>query len=178
MAWEKVTPEEAVTPKIKRGGGLTTPATICILCSLFALAFILLSFGLDNPYLILIGFFPAVVYEVIRTAGTYTKAASVIIFLLTILEALALKGVIKFNLATFLDQETAYIKGYWLPLGDITSVFPLVIIVLSILLFQRTAGRYTKWLSIIILISSAALIYQVNREALVEVIREYLRYQF
>jgi len=177
MAWKKVSPEEAVKPKTKKGGGLTTPTTICILCSLFALSFILLSFGLDNPYLILIGFFPAVVYEVIRTAGVYTKAASVIILLLTILEALALKGIIRFNLATFLDQEASYIKGYWLPLGEVTTVFPLITIVLAILLFQRTAGRYTKWLSIIILVSSVALVYQIDRVALTEIIREYLRYQ-
>ncbi|PJC21828.1 hypothetical protein CO059_03110 [candidate division WWE3 bacterium CG_4_9_14_0_2_um_filter_48_10] len=178
MAWEKVTPEEAVKLKTKRGGGFTTPTTICILCSLFALAFILFSFGFNNPYLILIGYFPAVVYEAIRTAGPYTKAASVGMVILTVLEALALKGIIKFNLATFLDQETAYVKGYWIPLGDVAFVFPLITIVLAILLFQRTAGRYTKWLSIIILVSSAALLLQVDKGALIEAIRTYLRYEF
>lgn len=177
MAWEKVTPKEAVKPKTRKGGGFTTPTNICIFCSLFALSFIFLSFGLNNPYLILIGYFPAVVYEAIRTAGPYTKFASVGMVFLTILEALALKGIIKFNLATFLDQETAYVKGYWLPLGSVTFVFPLLIIVLSILLFQRTAGRYTKWLSIIILISSVALLLQIDKGALIEAIRTYLRYQ-
>ena len=178
MAWKKIAPEEAVKPVTKKSGGFTTPTIICILCSLFALAFIFLSFGLKNPYLILVGFFPAVVYEVIRTAGIYTKAASVGVLLLTVLEALALKGFIRFNLAAFLEDETAYIKGYWLPLGEITSVFPLITIVLAILLFRRTAGRYTKWLSIIILVSSAALIYQIDQGALVEVIRDYLRSNF
>ena len=178
MAWKKVTPEQALKPKTKRGGGFNTPTNICILCTLFALSFILFSFGFNNPYLILIGFFPAVVYEAIRTAGPYTKFASVGILLLTILEALALKGIISFNLATFLDQETAYVKGYWLPLGDVVFVFPLLTIVLAILLFQRTAGRYTKWLSIIILVSSAALLLQVDKGALMEAIRTYLRYQF
>lgn len=178
MAWEEVSPEKALTPKTKRGGGFTTPATICILCSLFALAFILLSFGFNNPYLILIGYFPAVVYEAIRTAGPYTKLASVGMLLLIILEALALAGIINFNLATFLDQETAYVKGYWIPLGDVAFVFPLITVVLAILLFQRTAGRYTKWLSIIILVSSAALLLQVDKGALMEAIRTYLRYEF
>lgn len=177
MAWEKVTPEEAVKPVTRKSGGFNTPTTICIFCSVFALGFILLSFGLNNPYLILIGFFPAVVYEVIRTAGIYTKAASIIILLLTILEALALKGIIKFNLATFLNQETGYIKGYWVPLGELTTVFPLITVILSILLFQRTIGRYTKWLSIIILISSVALVWQIDKDVLMGIIREYLRYQ-
>lgn len=177
MAWEKTTPEEAVKPVVKKSGKLSTPSIICILCSVFALIFIFLSFYLENPYLILIGYFPAAVYEAIRTAGPYTKAASVGTMLLIILQALALKGIIKFNLATFLDQETAYIKGYWLPLGEITTVFPLITVVLAILLFQRTIGRYTKWLAIIILISSIALLWQVNKDALIEIVKEYLRYQ-
>jgi hypothetical protein len=178
MAWEKVTPEKALTPDTKKGGGFTTPTNVCIFCTLFALAFIFLSFGLNKPYLILIGYFPAVIYAAIRTAGPYTKLASVGIAILTVLEWLAIAGIIHFNLATFLDQETAYIKGYWIPLGDIAFVFPLIVIVLSILLFVRTAGRYTKWLSIIILVSSAALLLQVDKGALIEAIRTYLRYEF
>jgi hypothetical protein len=178
MAWEKVTPEKALTPKTRKGGGFNTPTNICIFCTIFALAFIFLSFGFNNPYLILIGYFPAVVYEVWRTEGTYTKISSVAILVLTVLEALALAGVINFNLAAFLDQEEAYFKGYWLPLGSIVFVFPLIVIVLSILLFSRTAGRYTKWLSIIILVSSAALLFQVDKGALVEAIKTYLRYEF
>jgi hypothetical protein len=112
-----------------------------------------------------------------RTAGPYTKAASAGMVLLIILEALAIKGVIQFNLADFLGKETAYIKGYWLPLGEIVTVFPLITIVLAILLFQRTIGKYTKWLSVIILVSSVALLWQINREALIEIIRTYLNYQ-
>jgi len=177
MAWEKVTPEKALKPKTKKGGGFNTPTNVCIFCAIFALSFIFLSFGFNNPYLILIGYFPAAVYEAWRTAGPYTKMASGGLVLLTILEALALAGIIRFNLATFLDQETAYVKGYWLPLGDVVVVFPLLTIVLAILLFQRTAGRYTKWLSIIILVSSAALLLQVDKGALMETIKTYLRYQ-
>lgn len=177
MAWKSVRPEEALKPQMRKGGGPNTPTIICTICSLIALVFIFFSFRLNNPYLILIGYFPAVVYEAIRTEGTYTKAASAGMALLIILEALALRGILKFNLATFLDQETAYLQGYWLPLGDITTVFPLVTIVLAILLFYRTAGRFTKWLSIVILLSSIALLYQIDRTALINIIREYLRYQ-
>jgi len=177
MGWEKTTPEQAVQPQVGKSGKWNTPTIICALCSIFALLFIVLSFYLNNPYLILIGCFPAAVYEAIRTAGPYTKAASVGMVLLIILEALAIRGIIKFNLATFLGQETAYIKGYWLPLGEIVTVFPLITIVLAILLFQRTIGRYTKWLSIIILVSSTVLLWQINKDALMDIIREYLRYQ-
>ncbi len=177
MAWEKVTPEGALVPKTRKGGGFTTPSNVCILCTIFAVSFILLSFGFNSPYLILVGYFPAVVYEAIRTEGTYTKLSSVGMLVLTILEALAIAGVIRFNLATFLDQEQAYFYGYWLPLGDIVFVFPLITIVLAILLFQQTAGRYTKWLSIIILVSSAALIWQIDKGYLVEAIRTYLQYR-
>lgn len=177
MAWEKTAPEKVIQPKIDRSGKWSTPTIICIFCSIFALLFVILSFYLKNPYLILIGYFPAAVYEAIRTAGPYTKAASVGMVLLIILEALALRGIIKFNLATFLGQETAYIKGYWLPLGEVVTVFPLITIILAILLFQRTIGRYTKWLAVIILVSSVALLWQINKEALIEIVKEYLRYQ-
>jgi hypothetical protein len=177
MAWEKVTAEEAIQPKAKKGGKFNTPTILCIIFSIFALLAIFLSFYLQNPYLILVGYFPAVVYEAMRTAGPYTKAASAGMVLLIILEALAIKGVIQFNLADFLGKETAYIKGYWLPLGEIITIFPLITIVLAILLFQRTIGRYTKWLSVIILVSSVALLWQINKEALIEIIRTYLNYQ-
>lgn len=178
MGWKKVTPEQALKPKTKKGGGFNTPTKVCIFCSIFALSFIFLSFGFNNPYLILIGYFPAAVYEAWRTAGPYTKLASGMLVALIVLEWLALAGVIRFNLATFLGQETAYVKGYYLPLGDVIFVFPLLTVVLAILLFQRTAGRYTKWLSIIILVSSVVLLLQVDKGALMEAIRTYLRYQF
>jgi hypothetical protein len=161
----------------KGGGKLNTPTILCAVFSVFALVAILLSFYFKSPYLILAGYFPAVVYEAVRTGGPYTKAASAGMMLLIILEALALKGIIKFNLAEFLDQETAYIKGYWLPLGEIVTVFPMVTSILAILLFRRTIGRYTKWLSIIILAGSIALLWQINKESLIEIVRTYLRYQ-
>ena len=177
VALEAVTAEEAIQPKAKKGGKFNTPTILCIIFSIFALLAIGLSFYLQNPYLILVGYFPAVVYEAMRTAGPYTKAASAGMVLLIILEALAIKGVIQFNLADFLGKETAYIKGYWLPLGEIVTVFPLITIVLAILLFQRTIGRYTKWLSVIILVSSVALLWQINKEALIDIVRTYLNYQ-
>lgn len=153
-----------------------SPNTLCILATIFAVVFLIWGFRSKNPYLLIVGVLPAVFYEVIRTWGVYTKFASIGIFFLLILETLALKGIIKFDLAKFLDMEKFYFKGYPLPLGDIKFVAPLLIAVLSIILFFYTRGKYTKWLSVIILVMSISLVLLIDKGAFVSAVREFIKY--
>lgn len=147
------------------------PKIICGILTLATIATILLGFYYKNPFIIICGIIPAAIYEMVRTEGYYTRSSSIIITILVILEVLAIKGVIKFNLANWMGRDQAYFGGYWLPLGDITFIFPAVAVILSIVLFFRTYGVYTKWLAILLLASSACLLYLVNKETLFELIR-------
>lgn len=48
------------------------------------------------------------------------------------------------------------------PLSDVKIVGPIIIGILSIILFIRTRGKYTKWLAAIIFITCFAIIYTLN----------------
>ncbi|GAG77114.1 unnamed protein product, partial [marine sediment metagenome] len=54
------------------------------------------------------------------------------------------------------------VGGYNVPLGDIKAVGPAIMAILSIVLFIRTRGRYTKWLAVIIFITSFAILYALD----------------
>lgn len=147
------------------------PKIVCAICTLITLATILLGFHYKNPFIIIVGIFPAAIYESVRTEGYYTKAGSIIILIAVILEILALKGIIKFNLANFFNQETLYFSGYFIKLGEITVIFPVLAAIISLVLLFRTYGIYTKWLSVLLLASSICLIYLINKEGLFDLLR-------
>ena len=69
---------------------------------------------------------------------------------------------ISFDLAEYLGITEKYVGGYRVPLGDIKAVGPVMMAVLAIVLFIRTRGRYTKWLAVIIFITSFAILYALD----------------
>lgn len=150
------------------------PVIICTAITIFALIVLVLGFIFKNPYFLIAGIVPAAVYEAWRTEGFFTKIASVGILILVILEILAILGVININLASALEQEEAYFQGYYIPLGDIKFVFPAAAVVLAISLLFYTYGKYTKWLSVILVLSTVSLLYLVNREALIHIIKNFI----
>lgn len=147
------------------------PKIVCSILTLVTIAAIFLGFYLKNPFIVILGIFPAAIYEAWRTEGYYTKAGSIIIMVLVILEIFAMKGTITFNLADFMGRNEAFFGGYWLPLGNITFIFPVIAVLISLLLIFRTYGVYTKWLAILLLLSSFSLLYLVNKETLFELLR-------
>ena len=151
-----------------------TPTIICTILTIFALLTLILGFVFKNPYFIIAGIVPAALYEAWRTKGFFTKAASVGIVILVILEILAILNIFKINLAQLLQEEEVYFQGYYIPLGDIKFVFPAAAVILSIILVYYTYGKYTKWLSIILLISSIGLLYLINKGTLLEIIRNFI----
>jgi hypothetical protein len=144
---------------------------ICIALTVVTLLTIGLGFYLKNPYLVILGIFPAAIYEAIRTEGYYTKAGSIFIMVLVLLEIVAIRGWIHFDLSTFFGREEMYFSGFILPLGNIIFIFPAVTAIISVVLFIRTYGIYTKWLSILLLLSSIMLIYLLNSQTLLELIK-------
>ncbi len=138
------------------------PFIICVILSVISAAGIISGFVLGNAAYMIAGLLPVAVYELMRTEGLINKFASISIIVLLILEAAAVIWNIKFNLADFLRSDSEYVQGYSIPLGDIKMVFPAILIVLSVVLVINTAGPYTKWLSVLIIISSLCIIYVIS----------------
>lgn len=123
----------------------TTYATpICLLLSVLAVVGIIVGIIDQNPLWVILLLLPTVGYEVYRTEGVSTKWASWLLLILIIAEAICLLFHVKFDLATYFDRDYTYVGSTYLPLGDLTVVFPMVMAILSILLFVRTNGIYTK----------------------------------
>lgn len=135
---------------------------ICLVLTLIALVGIILGLIIKSPLLICVFVLPTVGYEIYRTEGTSTKLSSIILFIILILEIIFIKFKVNYDLATFLERDRQYIGGYIIPLGDIKIVGPIIIAVMSIILFIRTYGPYTKWLSVIIFLSTIAIIYALD----------------
>lgn len=136
--------------------------SICIILTILAILGIFLGYTYHSPIITIIFLLPTVVYEVYRTEGETTKWASWALLALFIAEFILIVFNINYDLASFLARPEQYIGGYTIPFGDIKLVGPAIMAVLSIILFVRTGGVYTKWLSVIIFITSFALIYVMD----------------
>jgi hypothetical protein len=114
---------------------------------------------------------PTIVYEVYRTEGESTKWASRLLLLVFILEIVLIAANISFDLSSFLGQSERWVAGYRVPLGDIKVVGPAVMAILSVVLFIRTRGRYTKWLAVVIFITAFAIVYTMDRSIFSRLVR-------
>jgi len=137
---------------------------ICTIVSVLALVGIIIGILMSKPLLIVIFLIPAAAYEVYRTEGPSTVWASWILLIVLILEIVLIVANINFDLASFFGESEKVVAGYTVPLGDIKIVGPIVIAILSIILFVRTRGRYTKWLAAVIFITCFAIVYAINPE--------------
>ncbi len=139
-------------------------ALICTIISIIALIGIIIGVLMAKPFIVVILLFPAAIYEVYRTEGPSTKWASWFLLLLLILEIVLIVGNISFDLASFFGTSETSMVGYNIPLGDVKIVGPIIMGILSMILFTRTRGKYTKWLAAIIFITCFAIAYTLNPE--------------
>jgi hypothetical protein len=137
---------------------------ICTIVSILALIGIVIGIWLSKPLIIVIFLIPAAAYEVYRTEGPSTVWASWILLIVLILEIVLIAANISFDLASFFGESEKVVAGYTVPLGDIKIVGPIVMAILSIILFVRTRGRYTKWLAVVIFITCFVIVYVINPE--------------
>lgn len=114
---------------------------------------------------------PTVVYEVYRTGGVSTKLSSILLLIVYIAETFLIIANVNYDLAKFFGAERKIIAGYAVPLGDIKVVGPILMAILSIILFACTRGRYTKWLAIIIFITSFVIAYSIDPENFSKLLR-------
>ncbi len=146
-------------------------ALICVILSILALIGIIIGLIKLSPLIIVLFLLPTVIYEVYRTEGPFTKWASWLLLILLIVEIVLIVAKINFNLAEFLGESERSVAGYAVPLGDIKIVGPALMIVLAVILFVRTYGRYTKWLAVIIFVTALAIIYTINPAGFKEILR-------
>lgn len=135
----------------------------CIILTIVTVVMAIVSFYSHNALWIIIGLLPVVAYEVYRTEeGATTKYSAIALLIILILEFILIVFKVNFDLASFLGEESKNIGGYTLPLGDVKIVGPILTAILSVILFFRTAGVYTRWLSVIICIGSLTAVYILN----------------
>lgn len=152
---------------------------LCTLFMIIAIIGIVLGFIFQQPLITIILLVPTAIYEAYRTEGRSTKMASYLLLVVLLAGIVLIVFDIEFNIAEFLGADRQYIGGYWVPLGDLRVVGPAIIAVLSVILYTRTRGIYTRWLAAIIFVTSFAIIYLVDpvgfQEFLGFGIRELLR---
>ncbi|HCC67918.1 TPA: hypothetical protein DEP90_01735 [Patescibacteria group bacterium] len=144
---------------------------ICLGLSIVAVIGILISLFYYSPLIAILFLIPTVAYEIYRTEGASTKTSSIIIAFVLFFELILIIFNIDIDIAEFLGQESRYIAGYEVPLGTLTVIGPTVMAILSVILFIRTRGRYTKWLSVIIFVTSFVIIYELNPESFKELFK-------
>jgi len=143
----------------------TTYATpICLALSLLTVIGIILGLLNHNALLVTVLLLPVVAYEAYRTEGDSTRWASWVLLLLIIAELVMIVFKINFDLVTFTSRSTAYVGGYFVPLGDVKIIAPGLMAILALMLFFRTNGKYTKWLSVLIILSALVIVYSLDRE--------------
>lgn len=144
---------------------------ICIFLTILAILGIILGLIYGQPLIIIISLLPTAVYEVYRTEGKSTKAASWGMLGLLIAELVFVFFDLSFDLAQFLDRSSTYIQGYKVPFGDIKVISPSLMAVLSIVLISNTRGRYTRWLAGIIFVTAFAIVYALDPTIFEELIK-------
>lgn len=135
---------------------------ICTICTILALIGIVLGVIFHNPLFVIFFLLPSVGYEIYRTEGASTKFSSIAIAIVLIAELLLIIFHVNYDLVKFFETEQEYVAGYYVPLGDIKVVGPFLLAILSIILFIRTYGVYTKWLAVVIFVSAFAIVYALD----------------
>lgn len=135
----------------------------CTILTVFTVIMACVAFYTHDPLWIILGLLPAVVYEVYRTEeGATTKYSSILLLIVLVLEFILIVFNVNYDLAAFFGEESKYVGGYYLPMGDIKIFGPILSAILSVVLFFRTAGIFTKWLSVVICIGSLTAVYIMN----------------
>jgi hypothetical protein len=144
---------------------------ICFVLTAVAAIGIIVGLVTWQPIVPLLLLIPTIAYEVYRTEGESTKWASRLLLLVFVLEVILIAANISFDLGSFLQQSERLVAGYRVPLGDIKVVGPAVMAILSIVLFARTRGRYTKWLAVVIFITAFAIVYTLDHSIFSRLVR-------
>jgi hypothetical protein len=147
------------------------PTIICIVVTVIAAAGLVLGYVTGNILWAVTMLLPATVYQVIRTEGVSTRWASWVMLILLVATIVLVIFNVNYDLQQLFGQEEAYVAGHVVPLGDVKMVLPTVMAICAAILLVRTRGRFTRWLGIVIFVSSALIIYLIAPETIQYLLR-------
>jgi hypothetical protein len=156
------------TPKSRKQ---FSPALICTLLTILAIIGLIWGYSTKSPLIIAIFLLPVVAYEIYRTKGESTTLSSWILLAILAAEIILILFKVNYNIGQWLDQDYIYIGGQAITLGDVKTIGPALLAIFSVILFVRTAGPYTKWLSVIIFVSAFVMIYVISPESFKDLLR-------
>jgi len=148
-----------------------SPALVCTILMVWMIIGVIWGFAAKSPLVIVVFLLPVVAYEIYRTRGASTIMSSWFLAIVLILEIIFIVFGISWDLGKDLNLEYSYVGGQYVPLGDIKILAPVLLAVFSTILFLRTAGPYTKWLSVIIFASAFIIIYVMSPDMFRELLR-------
>jgi hypothetical protein len=151
---------------------------ICTITMILALIGIIIGIITTNVLWTIFLLFPAVIYEIYRTEGVSTKWASWSMLAILIAELVLVIFNINYDFAKFLGQDSVYVANQNVPLGDIQTLGPILLAVISLILILRTRGKYTRWLAGIIFVTSFAIVYILSPDQFMELLRAAIRQIF
>lgn len=155
-----------------------SPALVCTILTILMIVGIIWGFAAKSPLVITVFLLPVVVYEIYRTRGVSTTMSSWILGIVLVLEIIFIVFGVSWDLGSYLNLEYSYIGGQYVPLGDIKILAPILLAIFSTVLFLRTAGPYTKWLSVIIFASAFVTIYIMSPGMFRELLRSSIQQIF
>jgi hypothetical protein len=148
-----------------------SPTLICSVLTVWAVLGAVLALLFSNALILTLFLLPVVAYEIYRTRGKSTIFSSWALLIILILEIILIIFGISYDLGQYLGVANVWVGGQNIPLGDIKILGPTLLAAFSAILFTRTAGPYTKWLSVIIFASAFVLVYTLNPEIFKELLR-------
>lgn len=170
MAWGTTASRNNNVPALKADKKYS-PTMVCSVLTLWAVIGAVLALLLNQALILACFLLPVVAYELYRTRGKSTIFSSWALLIILILEIILIIFGISYDLGQYLNMENVWVGGQDIPLGDIKILGPTLLAIFSGILFARTAGPYTKWLSIIIFVSAFVLVYVLNPEIFKELLR-------
>jgi hypothetical protein len=168
MAWDTTTDQNSNKPKID---SKYSPTMICSALTVWAIIGGALTLVYKNALILALFLLPVVAYEIYRTKGKSTTFSSWMLLIILILEIILIIFGVSYDLGQYLGLNNVYVAGQNIPLGDIKILGPTLLAAFSAILFARTAGPYTKWLSVIIFVSAFVLVFTLNPEISKELLR-------
>lgn len=148
-----------------------SPILVCTIMTVLVIIALVVGFAIKSPLVIALFLLPVVAYEVYRTRGEFTTLSAWVILIVLIVEIILILFHINYDLGRFLNLDSTYVGGQYIPIGDVKILGPTLLAVFSIVLLIRTYGPYTKWLSILIFGSAFVMVYIMNPNIFNELLR-------
>ena len=133
---------------------------ICGVITIIAVLGIVVGIWKTMPIVVAVSIIPAIVYEIYRTEGVFTKLASWLALIVTIVALYVIYKNVVIDIVPFITKFIHLpMTAKLVPAGLIA---PVVLVIIAVYLFRRTAGIYTRWLAVVILVTSVALFYCID----------------